>query len=345
VPALYSAPSNLRLGYLRQEAVLTFAGQENTVFAEMLSVFADLTGMEAELRRMEAQMAAGELDEALLEEYGRLQETYELGGGYAYSNEIKKVLQGLGFPPEEWETPLTHLSGGQKTRVLLGRLLLEKPDLLILDEPTNHLDTGAIEWLERTLRNWSGALLIVSHDRYFLDRVVNRIWEMAPDRLRSYKGDYSQYVRQRELEREREEGLFQAEKERLEKELAFVRKNIAGGKTDIAKGKAEAADARYRAAGTVRRRRDAKQELAGDRRACAHPHRQRSAKTVGGAAIPVREAAAAADQADRRAAQRPFRAAHQADDHRPPGHPALHHGQAAPGAIGLRGADRPQRLR
>jgi ATP-binding cassette subfamily F protein 3 len=228
---------NLRLGYLRQEAVLTFAGQENTVFAEMLSVFADLTGMEAELRRMEGQMAAGELDEALLEEYGRLQETYELGGGYEYSNEIKKVLQGLGFPPEEWETPLTHLSGGQKTRVLLGRLLLEKPDLLILDEPTNHLDTGAIEWLERTLRNWSGALLIVSHDRYFLDRVVNRIWEMAPDRLRSYKGDYSQYVRQRELEREREEGLFQAEKERLEKELAFVRKNIAGGKTDIAKGK------------------------------------------------------------------------------------------------------------
>ncbi|HFQ93154.1 MAG TPA: ABC-F family ATP-binding cassette domain-containing protein, partial [Anaerolineae bacterium] len=127
--------------------------------------------------------------------------------------------------------------GGQKTRVLLGRLLLEAPDLLILDEPTNHLDVTAVEWLERTLRAWNGTLLIVSHDRYFLDRIASHIWELSATRLRRYKGNYTAYRRQRQLEWEREEVLFQAEKARLENELAFIRKNIAGGKSDIAKGK------------------------------------------------------------------------------------------------------------
>ncbi len=228
---------DLTLGYLRQEAVLTFAGQENTIFEEMLTVFSGLTGMEAELRRMEAAMAAGDLSEELFDEYGRIQHAYEMGGGYNYQVDIKRVLQGLGFPSDQWSTPLTHLSGGQKTRVLLGRLLLEKPDLLILDEPTNHLDIEAVEWLERTLRAWSGALIIVSHDRYFLDKVINRVWEMQANGLRSYRGDYSSYVRQRQEAWEREMRLFTAEKERMESELEFIRKHIAGGKTDIAKGK------------------------------------------------------------------------------------------------------------
>ena len=227
----------LSLGYLRQEAVLTFAGQDNTIWEEMLTVFADLREIEVNLRRFEAAMAAGALSDEVLAEYGRFQSLYEHGGGYDYQHDIKRVLQGLGFAEPDWQTPLAQLSGGQKTRVLLGRLLLEKPELLILDEPTNHLDGTAVEWLEKTLHSWPGTLLIVSHDRYFLNRVVNRVWELTPTELKTYKGDYTAYVQQRERQWEREEALFYAEKERLEKEIEFVRKHIAGGKTDIAKGK------------------------------------------------------------------------------------------------------------
>jgi ATP-binding cassette subfamily F protein 3 len=228
---------DLTLGYLQQEAVLTFANHNHTIYEEMLSVFAGLRQQESQLQEMEAAMAAGDVSETLFEEYGRLQERYEHGGGYQYQIDIKRVLLGLGFPEEQWQMPLAHLSGGQKTRVLLGRLLLEKPDLLILDEPTNHLDMVALEWLEQTLRQWEGALLIVSHDRYFLDRIVNQVWEMRHNEMRTYRGNYSAYVRQRQEAWEREAALFKAEKARLESELDFIRKHIGGGQADIAKGK------------------------------------------------------------------------------------------------------------
>ena len=228
---------DMTLGYLQQEAVLTFANRRHTIYEEMLSVFAGLREQERQLREMEAAMAAGDAPETLFDNYGRLQELYEHGGGYQYQIDIKRVLLGLGFPEEQWQMPLAHLSGGQKTRVLLGRLLLEKPDLLILDEPTNHLDMVALEWLEQTLRQWEGALLIVSHDRYFLDRIVNQVWEMRRDEMRTYRGNYSAYVRQRQEAWEREAALFKAEKARLESELDFIRKHIAGGQADIAKGK------------------------------------------------------------------------------------------------------------
>ena len=233
--------ADLTLGYLRQEAVLTFAGRENSVYQEMLTAFADLRRREAEMQAMEAAMGEDYSDE-LLAAYGELQEAFEREGGYQYQVEIKRVLQGLGFEQAEWDTPLLHLSGGQKTRVLLGRLLLEKPALLILDEPTNHLDMAAIEWLEGTLRRWDGALVIVSHDRYFLDRVVNRVWELSPDghdsaELRAWRGNYSAYVAQRREAQERAERLYAEEKARLESEADFIRKHIAGGQTDIAKGR------------------------------------------------------------------------------------------------------------
>ena len=228
---------DLNLGYLRQEAVLTFAGQDNTVYEEMLTVFAELRQMETALRQMEGMMANGNTDESLFDRYGHLQELYDHEGGYDYQVDIKRVLLGLGFPQEEWSTPLTHLSGGQKTRLLLGRLLLEKPDLLILDEPTNHLDVAAVEWLEQTLRQWPGALIIVSHDRYFLDKIITHTWEMLPGRFKSFRGNYSSYITQRGEELAREQQLFESEITRLTEEIAFVRKHIAGGKTDIAKGK------------------------------------------------------------------------------------------------------------
>ena len=232
-----SRVEGLTLGYLQQEAVLTFSGQDNTIYEEMLSVFASLTEMETSLRSMETIMEAGDATDELFAEYGRIQDLYEHGGGYDYQHNIKRVLHGLAFTPEQWDLTLTQLSGGQKTRVLLGRLLLEQPDLLILDEPTNHLDTTAVEWLEKTLRTWKGTLLIVSHDRYFLNRIVSHIWDLSPTQLKSYKGNYSSFVQQRDLAWDREEALFKSEKARLESELDFIRKNIAGGKTDIAKGK------------------------------------------------------------------------------------------------------------
>ena len=201
--------AGLTMGYLRQEAVLTFAGRENTVYQEMLTAFAALRAREAEMATMEAALG-DQYDDELLAAYGTLQENFEREGGYQYQNDVKRVLLGLGFAADQWDTPLLHLSGGQKTRVLLGRLLLERPTLLILDEPTNHLDVAAIEWLENTLNTWTGAVLVVSHDRYFLDRVANTIWEMSTAGVETYRGNYSAYLTQRQERWERLQRDYEA---------------------------------------------------------------------------------------------------------------------------------------
>ncbi|HSM58766.1 MAG TPA: ABC-F family ATP-binding cassette domain-containing protein [Candidatus Sulfomarinibacteraceae bacterium] len=226
-----------QLAYLPQEATHAFDGQDNTVYEEMLTVFAGLRQEESRLRQMEADMAGGEFSDELFERYGAAQERFELAGGYDYDVRIRRVLSGLGFDEESWQQPVAILSGGQKTRALLARLLLEEPDLLILDEPTNHLDVEAIEWLENTLRNWEGATLLVSHDRYFLDRVVNTIWEMSPQGIERYRGNYSAYVQQRQERWDRRLQEFDAFKARMEKELDYIRRNIAGQRTQMAKGK------------------------------------------------------------------------------------------------------------
>lgn len=223
--------------YLPQEAARAFVGHDNTVYEEMLSAFDALREQEERLQEMEEQMAGGDASDELLERYSRAQERFERAGGYDYDVRIRQVLQGLGFGDESWQQPLAQLSGGQKTRVLLGRLLLERPDLLILDEPTNHLDVAAIEWLESTLRGWDGAVLLVSHDRYFLDRVVDTIWEMNRQGIEVYRGNYSAYVRQRQERWERRRQEFDAFKARMEKELDYIRRNIAGQRTQMAKGK------------------------------------------------------------------------------------------------------------
>ncbi len=226
-----------KLGYLPQESAQAFSEQENTVYDEMTAVFAGLKDEEAKLRQMEDEMTQGDVSEEFLEQYGAALEKFELAGGYDYETRIRQVLQGLGFDEADWQMPLQHLSGGQKTRVLLARLLLERPDLLILDEPTNHLDVQAIEWLEGTLRVWDGAILIVSHDRYFLDRVVNTIWEMGRSYLETFRGNYSAYVKQRQERWELRQREFDDYKERMEKELDYIRRNIAGQRTQLAQGK------------------------------------------------------------------------------------------------------------
>jgi ATP-binding cassette subfamily F protein 3 len=220
-----------RIGYLRQEAMDAFAQKTNTVYEEMLTVFAGVQEMEARMRDLEELMAT-DYSDAILEEYGAVQEAFEHIGGYDYDLRIKQTLEGLGFPEELYNMPLSRLSGGQKTRALLARLLLERPDLLILDEPTNHLDVDAVEWLETTLRNWNGALLIVSHDRYFLDTVVDTIWEMSRTGIETYRGNYSAYVRQRIERWERNDKIFEQEIERLLKELDFIKRNIARASTN-----------------------------------------------------------------------------------------------------------------
>jgi ATP-binding cassette, subfamily F, member 3 len=224
--------SGTRIGYLRQEAMTAFSQQDNTVFEEMLGVFTEVQQIEARLRELEHDMAGGDSSEEILDEYGTLQEQFERLDGYTYEVDIKRTLEGLGFKPPHWELPLRHLSGGQKTRALLARLLLEKPDLLILDEPTNHLDVDAVEWLETRLRLWDGALLIVSHDRYFLDRTVDTIWEMSRTGIETYRGNYSAYLRQRQERWERNEAIYEQEKERLFQELDYIKRNIARASTN-----------------------------------------------------------------------------------------------------------------
>ncbi len=226
-----------RIGYLPQESADAFTGSTHTVYEEMLVAFTHLRRMETQLREMEEQMAQGHTSDELLERYSQMQEQFEIAGGYDYQLRIKQVLTGLGFAAEDWQLPLTYLSGGQKTRALLARLLLEKPNLLVLDEPTNHLDVEAVEWLEGALKIWEGAILVVSHDRYFLDRVVDTIWEMTRTGLTIYRGNYSAYVQQRQDQWQRLEQEFAAFKERVAKEMDFIRRNIAGQRTQMAQGK------------------------------------------------------------------------------------------------------------
>ncbi len=240
VPAAGSAhlARGRRLGYLRQEAVEAFAARDNTVYAEMLTVFAPVLDQQARLHELEEAMAAGTSTPQMMDEYGDVQAAFAVAGGYDYDVRIQQTLTGLGFGRDQWELPIPHLSGGQKTRALLARLLLEAPDLLILDEPTNHLDTDAVEWLETVLRQWPGGLLVVSHDRYFLDHVVDTIWEMHRTGLESYSGNYSAYLKQRQERWERQQAVFIANKERLAAEFEFIKHGYARESTHaIAEGK------------------------------------------------------------------------------------------------------------
>jgi ATP-binding cassette subfamily F protein 3 len=221
-----------RIGYLPQEADFQMDGM---LWEACLSPFASLIGQQDELHRLESQMVNADAD--LLERYGKLQHDFERRGGYTYVTRIKQVLTGLGFDASDYDMRLDHLSGGQRTRAFLSRLLLSDPDLLLLDEPTNHLDIRAVEWLESYLAQWDGAAVIVSHDRYFLDRAANVILEMRPDGGEVYRGNYTHYLQQREERWNRREEIFNSEKDKLLKDVEYIKKNISGQNTLQAKGK------------------------------------------------------------------------------------------------------------
>ncbi len=223
----------LKIGYLPQEA--QFAS-DKTLWQECLKALEDLIALEAQLKVLERAMSDPDEAEQAMAAYGRMQEDFERQGGYTYETRIRQTLTGLGFSAEDEQRPMTQLSGGQRTRALLAQLLLSNPDLLLLDEPTNHLDIASIEWLESYLKDWEGAVLIVSHDRYFLDQVVTAIWEMTPA-LETYRGNYSAYLQQRTERYERQLTEYKAQQAFIEKEEDYIRKNIAGQNTRQAQGR------------------------------------------------------------------------------------------------------------
>lgn len=185
------------LGYLAQNSTVDTS---HTIYEELLSVKADLLRLEEKIRECENNMkhADGDALEDLMKQYTSLTHAFETGGGYLYRSELVGVLKGLGFTEDEFSKPVATLSGGQKTRVALGRLLLQNPDLIILDEPTNHLDMNSIAWLETYLLNYKGAVLIVSHDRYFLDRIAGKVIEIDQSRATTFMGNYSDYAVKKE---------------------------------------------------------------------------------------------------------------------------------------------------
>ena len=185
------------LGYLAQDGAVDTA---NTIYEEVLSVKQELIDLERRIRECELAMQAkeGSALEALMKQYGSLTHAFETGGGYSYKSEITGVLKGLGFAEEEFGKSVSTLSGGQKTRVALGKLLLRRPDLIVLDEPTNHLDMNSIAWLETYLMNYKGAVIVVSHDRYFLDRIATKVIEIDQTRSTVFSGNYSDYAVKKE---------------------------------------------------------------------------------------------------------------------------------------------------
>lgn len=185
------------IGYLAQDQAVS---SQNTIYEELLTVKSDVIEMESRIRSLELAMkqTSGRELEELMETYTRLTHSFELANGYAYQSEVTGILKGLGFTEEEFSKKISTLSGGQKTRVALGKLLLQKPDLIILDEPTNHLDLNSIAWLETYLLNYKGAVLIVSHDRYFLDRIAGKIIEIDQTKATTFLGNYSDYAVKKE---------------------------------------------------------------------------------------------------------------------------------------------------
>jgi ATP-binding cassette subfamily F protein 3 len=227
--------SGIRIGRLDQLPDFGTA----TVLEEALSAFEDLRKGERRLREMEEAMA-GDQDPDLLAQYSALQEKFEFRGGYSYRARTEGALFGVGFTRDQFDQPANLLSGGEQNRLALARLLLGETDLLLLDEPTNHLDIRSIEWLESFLRATDKSLLIVSHDRFFLDRIVGRVLELENGRIYSYTGNYSTYVRQRNQRLELQEKEWQRQQEWIKKTQDYIERNIAGQKTKQAQSRRKA---------------------------------------------------------------------------------------------------------
>ena len=226
--------NDVRVGFLRQNSGLSTS---HTIWEEMRGVFRSVLEMEQRLRGLEEQMSCAGLDHegeeyrVLAEEYAVLDEQFSKAEGYLVDVKIRTILNGMGFSNKAEDTVIQTLSGGEKTRLALAKLLLEQPDLLILDEPTNHLDFKTLTWLEEYLSGYKGALLLVSHDRYFLDKLVLGIWEVERHRLQTYKGNYSKYVLLKKERRERQQKEYELQQKEIASMEDFVARNLVRAST------------------------------------------------------------------------------------------------------------------
>ncbi|MBY0124426.1 ABC-F family ATP-binding cassette domain-containing protein [Bacillus sp. S/N-304-OC-R1] len=227
-------PKEVEIGYLAQNTGLE---SDRSIWDEMLTVFEHLQKLEQELRKLEndmsdpAAMANSDRYERILKEYDHKQIQFKEQGGYQFESDIRSVLHGLNFQSFSYDTKISTLSGGQKTRLALGKLLLTKPDILILDEPTNHLDIETLSWLEQYLQTYDGAILIVSHDRYFLDKVVSQVYELSRNQIKKYIGNYSSYLDQKAANYERELKQYEKQQEEVAKLQDFIQRNLARAST------------------------------------------------------------------------------------------------------------------
>src|SRR5712664_368516 len=225
----------VRLGLLAQHINFEPAA---TVHESALSAFGHLQQIEHEMHVLEHRMAEAPEDlDKVLERYSDLQHQFEREGGFEYGAKAESVLQGLGFDRPTWQLETEKLSGGQQNRLGLARLLLSEPDVLLLDEPTNHLDVSAVEWLEEFLQTYPSGFVIISHDRYFLDRACHRIIEIENGRATSYNGNYSRYLVEREEQREIQQRAYDNQQRMIAKTEDFIRRNLAGQKTKQAKSR------------------------------------------------------------------------------------------------------------
>lgn len=221
------------IGYLEQN---TNFYSDNTIFTEVLEVFSDLIKMEEDLRKMECEISDKSSEtnspdlQKLMDNYSHKLELFQNSNGYGYKSEAKGVLKGLGFNDDELEKTIKILSGGEKTRVLLAKLLLKKPTLLLLDEPTNHLDSDALEWLELFLKQYKGTVILISHDRYFLDQSVNRIFEIHNKKLKAYNGNYSYYVEKSAIDKEIERKTYEDQQKEIKKQEESIERLKAYGR-------------------------------------------------------------------------------------------------------------------
>ena len=217
--------------FLKKETTMGYMAQNQqiessrTIYEEMLSVFEKILTAEVRLREIENEMThlSGKELSDMMEDYASLQHEFEQNDGYSYKSRLKGVLKGLGFGEDEFDRPLSQLSGGQKTRVYLGKLLLSKPDLLLLDEPTNHLDIASIEWLEDFLKTYDGSVLIISHDRYFLDKIVTKVVEIENRKSTVYNGNYTAYMNQKAINRDIQQKAYENQQRELKRQEEVIR--------------------------------------------------------------------------------------------------------------------------